>query len=346
MSLRAVQRFALSSFVTTSLISSAHAGGTEASRAFEAGVAADDAGDLATAKKQYLRALELDKDYGRALINLGIVEIREKAYARGVERCKRAIALDARAAKAHYCIGLAESATGKLDAASASFAKAIELHASDPSAKLELAHVRRKQNKHQEAIDLYRAAVRDLPDAPDLHVHLGYCYKALGQWDAAEVEYRKAVQKDPSSFFGHLNLGVVLVHNKKYDEAEPHYRTASELDPDAPKPQFNLGNLMARKGRFDEALKFYRRAIELDPNDAEAHLALARTLWRTGDSDAARAELAKAKALKAPEDVTRAIEALDAQIAKGGAPKPVQVKKGGTAPANQETKPGSKAPGP
>lgn len=212
--------------------------------------------------------------------------------------------------------------------------------------KLELAHIRRKQAKHQEAIELYRAAVRALPDAPDLHVHLGYCYKALGQWDAAEVEYRKAVQKDPSSFFGHLNLGVVLVRNKKYDEAEKHYQRAAELDPDAAQPEFNLGNLTARRGEMARAAEHYRKAVKLAPDDAEYRLGLARTLWRNSDPAGARAELAAAKTLKGPDDVMKAIEALDQQIAGGGkAPQPVKVKRPeGDRP--QESKPASRAPGP
>src|SRR5205085_10427863 len=169
------------------------------------------------------RALQADPAYGRALVNLGLLEIRHKQVDKGLKHCQKAQEIEPEAAKVHYCFGLAYVRQGKDKEAEEAFARSITALASDPAPKIELGHLRRKAKKYDEAVQLYREAVRLNADDPDLHVHLGYCYKQLKDLKAAEVEYRKAVQKNPDSYFGHLDLGWVLAKQNKDKEAEPHY---------------------------------------------------------------------------------------------------------------------------
>ena len=147
------------------------------------------------------------------------------------------------------------------------------------------------KKKYEEAVQLYKEAVRAEADDPGLHVHLGYCYKTLKQYRAAEVEYRKGIQKDPKSFYGHLDLGWVLVRLKRDQEAEPHYQTAATLKPDSPLPHYNLGNLYLRQQEATRAEKHYAQAVALDPEAVDYRIAHARALWRAGRSSDARAEL-------------------------------------------------------
>lgn len=287
----------------------------EAVAALEEGLGFAETGQLEAAEKSYLRALALDPTYGRALINLGIVEVRLGKTKSGLERCEQVLKAEPGAAKAHYCVGLARLRQKKKEEAAAAFQRSIELHREDPMPKIELAHLHREAKRHKEAVELYRDAVRKRPDDPDLHVHLGYCYKQLGDWIAAEVEYRKAVQKDPTSYFGHLNLGVVLVRNDKDEEAQPHYEQAAELKPEAPEPHFNLGNLHRRNGRLEEAVQAYEQAVKLGPEASEHHLELARTYWRLGRRSEARTSLDAARKFASVSERTT-VEKLAEQVEK------------------------------
>lgn len=274
---------------------------------FARGLAAEEKGDAKGARAAYEKSLTLKPDHGRALINLGILDIRERRVAEGLKLCERALGLDPGAAKAHYCLGVGLVKTGREEDAAASLERSIVLLGSEPAPKIELAHLRRKARRYEEAVRLYREAVRLQADDADLHVHLGYCYKELGDLKAAEVEYRKAVQKQPESFFGHLNLGYVLVRAANDAEAETHYLRAAELKPLEPDPHFNLGNLYRRRGDLVAARDRYQRATDLAPKRPEHHHELARVLWNLGDPETARKHLDLALALQPSDEMRRAI---------------------------------------
>lgn len=303
---------------------------------FRAGLAAEASGDVAPARSAYRRALELEPDHGRAAINLGLLEIRQRRPAEGMALCQRALAQAGDAAKAHYCLGLGHLRLGDAAAAEVAFEKALELHPSEPAPKIELAHLARKAKRFEAAVQLYREAVRLAPDSPDLHVHLGYCYRVLGQYPAAEVEYRKAVQKEPQSFFGHLDLGWVLVKRGDDAEAEIAYRRAAELDPRHPDPPFNLGNLYRRQGALKAAVEAYARAHALDPKRPEHVLELARTHWLAGEPQPAKARLAEARALALTPEQQKAVEALLARVDQ---PPPKRVTPAARAPRGSSAPP-------
>jgi tetratricopeptide (TPR) repeat protein len=283
-------------------------GAPSAQELFEAALAKEQQSDTAGARALYEQVLGSEPEHGRSLINLGLLEIRERKIASGLKRCQKASDLDPNAAKAHYCLGLGWVKSGKDAEGAAAFERSIALLKDEPSPKIELGHIRRKAKQWDAAIQLYREAVRLKADEADLHVNLGYCYKEKGELPAAEVEYRKAVQKDPASYFGNLNLGWVLVKTKRDAEAEPFYLKATELDPKQADPNFNLGNLYRRKGELEKARDRYARAVELAPDRAEHHLELARTLWSLGDAAKARVHLDRAAELKPDAALAKAIE--------------------------------------
>jgi tetratricopeptide (TPR) repeat protein len=317
-----------------------------AQESFAAGVTAEEKGDVEAARTAYEHALKIEPSYGRALINLGLIEIRHRQVEKGLKRCERAQELDPKSAKVHYCIALGRLREGKDKDAETELERSIALLASDPAPKIELGHLRRKAKRWQDAIQLYREAVRLNADDPDLHVHLGFCYKQLGELKAAEVEYRKAVQKKPESYFGHLDLGWVLVRENQDREAEPHYVKATELKPDAPEPHYNLGNLYKRLGDMSKAKASYQRAVDLDPKMPEYHFELARAEWIFGEVDDAKKHLDLALGLNPDRSLKDAIEKTLRMLHTKPPSRAVMdpTPAGPSAPKEAEQKPGAKNP--
>lgn len=280
---------------------------------FEAALAAEEAGDVAQAKRLYSQILADDPEAGRARINLGLLEIRQGHVSAGRAHCVKALELDAAASKVHYCLGLADLKKDP-SAASLAFERAIALLPDDPAPKVELGHLRRQAQRFEEAVQLYREAVRHRADDPDLHVHLGYCYRKLKQYPAAKVEYAKAIQKDPDSYFGHLDLGWVLVQLKDLDAAETHYRAAARLNDQTPDPHYNLGNLYARKGAPIQAADAYAAAVQRAPEDVQARLSLVRAAWRAHRPEVAKASLQALSKLKLSAGEARAVDKLGALV--------------------------------
>src|SRR5262245_39730536 len=99
---------------------------------FEAGLAAEEKGDLSAAKAAYEQSLSLVPEYGLAMIHHGLLEIRQKRVSAGMKLCQKAADADPNAAKAHYCLGLGNGKSGKDAEAAAGFERAIALKKDDP----------------------------------------------------------------------------------------------------------------------------------------------------------------------------------------------------------------------
>jgi len=287
--------------------------GFAAQTPFAAALEAQSKGQVDKARTLYSQILANDPSAGRALINLGLLEIRQRRISVGRAHCQKALELDAAASKVHYCLGLADVSTDP-SAASLAFQRAIDLLPDDPAAKVELAHLHRKAQRYDEAVQLYREAVRHRADDPDLHVHLGYCYRKLKQYPAARVEYAKAVQKDPNSYYGHLDLGWVLVKLKEYSAAEPHYLAAARLNDKSPDPHYNLGNLYRREGAPIKAADAYAAAVRRAPGDVQARLSLVRAAWRAHRPLVAKDNLQALRRLKLTKAQSKALDKLGALI--------------------------------
>jgi len=96
--------------------------------------------------------------------------------------------------------------------------------------------------------------------------------------EEAEDIYRKAIEMFPESARAWTLLGKLLHENlERCDEAEEAYRKAIDLRPEASRAWASLGQLLHEKlNRYEEAEKMYRKAIELKPDDVWTHVQLAR----------------------------------------------------------------------
>jgi len=132
-------------------------------------------------------------------------------------------------ANAHFGLGLALSAAGKLP----------------------------------EAIDHYRKAVEIKPEYADAHINLGIILAGRGRVDEAIDRFRKAVEIKPDHAEAQYNLGFMLAGRGQVDEAIDHYRKAVEIKPDDADTHINLGIALAGRGQVDEAVAHYRKALGL-----------------------------------------------------------------------------------
>jgi tetratricopeptide (TPR) repeat protein len=107
--------------------------------------------------------------------------------------------------------------------------------------------------------------------------------------DEAVGIYREALRHDPDLVPALINLGNAHYTRGALIEAQALYEKAIATAPEFFEAHFNLGNVMHDLGRFDEACLSYRDAIAVDPRCAEAHFYLAVTLEKAGRSGEARA---------------------------------------------------------
>jgi tetratricopeptide (TPR) repeat protein len=198
----------------------------------------------------------------------------------------------------HGNLGNALRGLGKLDAAVASYGRALELKPDFAEAHLNFANALCDLGQFQEAAAHYRRALEIKPDYPEAHNNLGLALRGLGCNEEAVASCRRALLLKPDFAAAHNNLGNALRGLGRLDEAAASYRRALELRPHDAEAHNNLGNALLNAGLFDEALASYARAILLKPDLAEAHLNLGNVLRGRGQFDDAAASYRRALDLK------------------------------------------------
>jgi len=169
---------------------------TRALRAFQKG-------DLAAAKKDFQKVLEIVPGNVATTINLGLIEYRQ----RNLEAAEKLLAGCVRAAPdaglAWLILGVVQYDRDKLDAALASLAQAVLLQPKDARA----------------------------------HHYLGVTIGKKGWYSGAEEEMRKAIELEPNYAEAHFNLALFYLQRvpPALELARRHYHKAVDLGaaPDA-----------------------------------------------------------------------------------------------------------------
>ena len=210
---------------------------------------------------------------------------------------------------------------GRLDEASRTLAKAMELLGNDVETMDLMGQNAAARNDPEQAIRLYRRALEINPDYPDTRLHLGMELLNQGDPEEALAHLRRALDLEPSSSEAHTQLGIALAATGQRDQAVSHYRRALELRPRYAvahnnlgaelgarndielairhleeaieiSPGYvdalvNLGYMHAAQGDYRDAVTQYTRALDLEPDSFEAHFNLGSARHQMGDSSRA-----------------------------------------------------------
>lgn len=176
---------------------------TEAQSIATRALAAFRKNDLANAKKDFEKVLQLAPENGAALINLGLIAYREKDLNDAEKYLARAVRVAPEAGAAWLVLGIARYDAHKLDAALAALAQAVWLEPKDARG----------------------------------HQYFGATLGAKGWYSGAEEEMRKALEIDGDYADAHYNLALLYLQRSPpaIELARRHYYKAIDLGtaPDA-----------------------------------------------------------------------------------------------------------------
>jgi tetratricopeptide (TPR) repeat protein len=179
---------------------------------------------------------------------------RQLAYWRNnLTLFERALRVTTDNALAHYHVGVALKAQGRLDEA--------ERH--------------------------YAEALRIKPHYVDAHVNLGVLLAGLGRWDGAVSHYTEALRLQPESAEAHNNFGVALAWQQRLKEAAAHFEAALRIRPDYVEAHNNLGQVLAGLGRIDAAIDHLTEALRLRPDFSAARQSLTEIVSRQSRAEEA-----------------------------------------------------------
>ena len=128
---------------------------------------------------------------------------------------------------------------------------------------------RARENKPEEAVALFEAAIRIFPDYLAAINKLGEQLAVLKKTAEAQAAFEKAIAVNPKYAPPHINLGILLVEQKRYDEAVVALETGARADDQLPMSHLKLGEALMSKQPpdYDRAEKELTRAMELGKKD-------------------------------------------------------------------------------
>ena len=160
-------------------------------------VAAFQKGDLAAARKDFQKVLELAPDNVPTIINLGLIAHRQREFAEAERLLNKAVKIAPETGAAWLVLGVVRYDSNAFDGALAALAQAAWLEPKDARA----------------------------------HQYLGATLGAKGWYSGAEDEMRKAIELQPEYADAHFNLALLYLQRvpPALELARRHYYKAREL---------------------------------------------------------------------------------------------------------------------
>ena len=149
-----------------------------------------------------------------------------------------------------------------------------------------------------EAIEMFKKAIKMNPDMDTFHCNLGRAYEEKGWLDEAAAEYERAIAINHSNKKAYKKLIAIYEKQGNIDNVIMILQQAIELNPDFVEAYNKLGLIYGNQGRLEEAIALFQEAIRLQPDSAVPYYNLGRAYLYLARNEEAIAMLQKAVQIK------------------------------------------------
>ncbi len=188
------------------------------------GVAKNQEGKAAEAKRHFLRVLELDQTNTLALVNLGGIAFQEHDFAGAEAAWNKALAIDRNEPEALSGLGLVREQQGRILEAERFQRKALERRPDYTQARNNLAVVLAKEGKTDEAATELTLVVGAAPGDAVAHYNLGRTLAKLDRHNEALFQFAEALRLRPGVANRHSAMGIVSPSAEPRGGSHPRVR--------------------------------------------------------------------------------------------------------------------------
>ena len=196
--------------------------------------------------ENYNKCIEIDPNYLKALVQLGVLFLKHKNYNKSLEVLERVYMLDKNIPLCLTCLGNIYMEKKEYEKAEEYLIKSIKLDKKNIATNSALADVYFAREKYDEAIQKYLITIKLGGKLPEIYLNLGHCYYIKDKYENSINNYISALR---------------LVKNTRHD----YY--------------YYLGNALVAGKRFKDAIKAYQAAIKLRNNKLLYYFVLGRTCY-------------------------------------------------------------------
>lgn len=200
---------------------------TKAKELYNAGLDAEEAGDLQPARDLFQQALKADPKYCDAMDNLGLMYRRAGMLDEAIGWYRKSLQLQSKNGTARMNLAAALRMKNDLPAAATEYAALIKVLPDDPEGHFGAGAVALDQGKPAEAIAPLKEAERlyvaeGSPYVPDARTLLARAYTKLEKWAEAAKVLEALLAAAPGDAQLTLQLGTALVKSGKAAEGKRH----------------------------------------------------------------------------------------------------------------------------
>lgn len=257
----------------------------------------------------FRRLEQVQSDDWHARYNLGLVLFLAHHYSEAAQTLQPLTDGASPNASALNLLASVYEANQQTPEAVAALQRAIQLAPREVNNYLDLAALSLDHGSFQVGVDVLNAALRIVPDSPDLHIARGVLYVQMGQFNEADADFQKADTLEPTQNLSILARGISLVQENELGRSLETLRERLKKAPNDPMLNYLLAEVLIRKGiqpgtaELQEAKAAAQCAVRSKPDFALAYDVLSVVYLRAGQTS--QAIDASRHALKAdPEDST------------------------------------------
>ena len=296
-------------------------------------------GRLVEAESLFLRAVQNDKSYTGARMNLVYLYLLKRAPDKAIEQLNEVIALEPENNDAKVILGDTYLAENDLQKAEETYLSALDNKLDNAGALFGLAQISRLKGETREEsiylnrvgtlsanststdflykfaleamrIGMFNEAKTALERAvflkskePAYLLALGIAWLRTGDLFEAEKLFRRVLALQPNNAQAQLHLGYVLLNQKKYAEARTWLEKSARPGAAVPEVFYYLGLVAQEQNDDAGAIVLFEKAVRQLPSYAHARIALGSSYMKLKNYVRARQELETAVKL-APDEPT------------------------------------------
>ena len=255
------------------------------------------------ALKNFNAALEINPNLMDVFSNLIAVLAGQKEYSTAIARCDDQLKKVSDSPiidsvilnlKGNLLLSAQKTEQGKT-----TLKQAIDKNPGYLAPYMSLARVLVKENKLDDAIELYQALIKNRPDQASPHGLIGNLYEQQKKYDLAEAHYKNALDINSNYIPAANNLAFLYAQQgKELNKALDLARQAKEKVGKMPAVMDTLGWVYYKKELYDNAVAEFQACVDQEPENPIFNYHLGLAFNKKGEYVKAEKALKKALALQ------------------------------------------------
>ena len=217
-------------------------------------------------KTLFLKALDTDKNYSEAHLQLALLYQDEKDYKNVEKHFDAAINSDCKDAKTLDDNGDILLKKSQFQNAKEQFVKAQEKKNHCADVYYQQSKYLLNQLKINEALNSLGNSIKMNPSISEVQREYGILLSSDNQIDNARFHLEKSLDINYGDSISHYHLGMIMVKMKDYEDAEQHFLSALDIDPKLVDCFLELASLKLIIDQKNKAKEYYEKAKLISPD--------------------------------------------------------------------------------